>query len=113
MRYKGVAIGVFLFATAIFGTIGTLVIGAIINDFHISSQERKGWLLAANTAIPCLISAFLFYMASIHYEEHRRQLEAEKEDAQTKASNYNFKSDNGSVLGYGQFKQKQEGGVDY
>ena len=72
VRYKGVAIGVFLFATAIFGTIGTLLIGAIINDFHISSQERKGWLLAVNTAVPCFISAVLFYMASIHYEEHRR-----------------------------------------
>ena len=30
VRYKGVAMGVFLFATAIFGTIGTLVIGALI-----------------------------------------------------------------------------------
>lgn len=37
VRFKGVAMGVFLFATAIFGTIGTLVIGALITDFHISS----------------------------------------------------------------------------
>ena len=37
VRYKGVAMGVFLFATAIFGTIGTLIIGVIIDDFHISS----------------------------------------------------------------------------
>ena len=72
VRYKGVAIGVFLFATAIFGTIGTLLIGAIEKDFHISSQERKGWLLAVNTAVPCFVSAILFYMASIHYAEHRR-----------------------------------------
>lgn len=42
VRYKGVAMGVFLFATAIFGTIGTLVIGTIVDDFHISSQARKG-----------------------------------------------------------------------
>ena len=30
VRYKGVAMGVFLFATAIFGTIGTFVIGALV-----------------------------------------------------------------------------------
>ena len=35
VRYKGVAMGVFLFATAIFGTIGTFVIGAMVEDFHI------------------------------------------------------------------------------
>ena len=35
VRYKGVAMGVFLFATAIFGTIGTFVIGALVSDFNI------------------------------------------------------------------------------
>ena len=69
--------------------------------------------MAVNTAVPCFISAICFFKASVHYAEHRRLLEAEKEDAQDKASNYNFKSDNGSVLGYGQFKQKKDSGVDY
>ena len=69
--------------------------------------------MAVNTAIPCFISAICFFKASGHYAEHRRKLEVVKDDAQTKASNFNFKSDNGSVLGYGQFKQKQEGGIDY
>ena len=35
VRYKGVAMGVFLFATAIVGTIGTYIIGVVIDDFHI------------------------------------------------------------------------------
>ena len=35
VRYKGVAMGVFLFATAIFGTVGTLIIGVVVDDFHI------------------------------------------------------------------------------
>lgn len=35
VRYKGVAMGVFLCTTAIFGTIGTLIIGTLIQDFHI------------------------------------------------------------------------------
>lgn len=37
VRFKGVAMGIFLFATAIFGTIGSFVIGQLIQDFHISS----------------------------------------------------------------------------
>ena len=74
VRFKGVAMGIFLFATAIFGTIGSFVIGALIQDFHISSQQRKGWLLAVNTAIPCIFSAIFFYISSIHYEEFRRTL---------------------------------------
>ena len=78
--------GVFLFATAIFGTIGTLVIGVLVQDFHIVSQEKKGWLLTVNTAIPCLIAALFFYISSIHYAEFRRNLEVEKEEAQDKAS---------------------------
>ena len=35
VRYKGIAMGVFLFATAIAGTIGTFVVGFVIQDFHI------------------------------------------------------------------------------
>ena len=37
VRYKGVAMGVFLFATAIFGTIGTLIIGALEQEWGIQS----------------------------------------------------------------------------
>ncbi len=72
VRYKGVAMGVFLFATAIFGTIGTLLIGIIVDDFHISAQDKKGWLLTVNTAVPCVFSAIFFYIASIHYEKFRK-----------------------------------------
>lgn len=86
VRYKGVAMGVFLFATAIFGTIGTLIIGVIIDDFHITSQSRKGWLLAVNTALPCLCSSILFYVASHHYAKFRKNLEEENEEVEVKAS---------------------------
>ena len=37
VRYKGVAMGVFFFATAVFGTFGTFIVGVIIQDFHVSS----------------------------------------------------------------------------
>lgn len=118
VRYKGVAMGVFLFATAIFGTIGSLVIGTIIDDFHIQSQEYKGYLLAVNTALPCAIGAFFFWISSIHYEKFRRQIEDEKIEAQTKASNFNW-DDAQSVSNYGHFKPKFSddnrggGSIDY
>ena len=35
VRYKGVAMGVFLSLTGVAGMIGTLVIGALVDDFHI------------------------------------------------------------------------------
>ena len=80
--------GVFLGTTAIFGTIGSLIIGIIIDDFNISSQEKKGWLIAINTAIPCLFAAFFFYISSIHYAEYRATLVQEKAEAEDKASAY-------------------------
>ena len=74
VRYKGVAMGVFLSCTGVFGTLGTLLIGAIVDDYHISAQDKKGWLLTVNTALPCLFSAIFFYISSIHYAEYRRNL---------------------------------------
>lgn len=35
VRFKGVAMGVFFFATGIFGMIGTFIIGTLVEDFHI------------------------------------------------------------------------------
>ena len=35
VRFKGVAMGVFFFATGIFGMIGTFIIGWLVDDFHI------------------------------------------------------------------------------
>ena len=52
--------------------------------------------MAVNTAGPCLISTVLFYIASIHYARFKQNLEAEKEEAEVKASNFNF-SDVNSV----------------
>ena len=35
VRYKGVAMGIFLSVTGIVGTIGTFIIGWMVEDFHI------------------------------------------------------------------------------
>ena len=99
--------GVFFFATAIFGTIGTFVIGWLVEDFHIQSQERKGWLLTVNTALPCLASSILFYVSAGYYERFRNSLEMDREEAQTKASNYMFE-EGGSVGDYGYFAPNNE-----
>jgi len=59
-----------------------------------------------------VVSAILFYIASIHYARFKSQLEVEKEDAEVKASNYNF-SDANSVQRYGQLKPKHSGSDAY
>lgn len=107
VRYKGVAMGVFLFATAIFGTVGTLVIGTIVEDFHIQSQAKKGWLIALNTAVPCLISSILFYISSIHFLKFKQKVQEDKTEALAKASNYVF-SETASVQNYGHFYPKKD-----
>ena len=53
----------------------------------------KGKLLAINTAVPSLIAAVLFYISGIYYGRVKRELEMEKEDAMTKASQYKFEKD--------------------
>ena len=100
--------GVFLFATAIVGTIGTFIIGAVLGDYEkeFKSQQHKGWLLALNTAGPCLISAILFWIASIHYGRFKQNIEAEKEEAEVKASQFNF-SDVQSLQHYGVVRPKR------
>lgn len=103
VRFKGVAMGVFLFATAIFGTIGSALIGFVFQDFHITTQQNKGYIIAFNTAFPCLVSAILFYISKSHYAEFRRNLEIAKENATVKASSYKF-DDSQSVQNYGHFK---------
>ena len=70
----------------------------------IDTQVAHGRLLAANTAIPCLIAAGFFYIAGIYYGRVKREIEMEKEDAMTKASQFKFeRDDKESVQSYGGF----------
>ena len=62
-----------------------------------------------NTAGPCLISAVLFYISSIHWLEFKSNRDAEYVEAKTKASNYDF-SDTASVQNYGHFKATKKAG---
>ena len=59
-----------------------------------------------NTAGPCLVSTILFWVASIHYAKFKQNLEVEKEDAEAKASQYNF-SDVNSTQQYGVIRPKK------
>ena len=102
VRYKGVAMGVFLFSTAIVGTIGTAIVGVVISG--VTDQKKEGLIIALNTAIPCILAAFTFWISSIHYGRFKEQLEKEKDDAQAKASNLDI-SDVKTVLSYGHFKR--------
>ena len=62
--------------------------------------------MALNTALPSLVSAIFFYISAGHYEKFRAKLEVEKDDAQTKASNYHFEEGD-SCGDYGFFKENR------
>ena len=66
-KYKGVAVACFLCATAMFGSLGIFVVGQLEKTMNIDTQEQKGKLIAANTAIPCLIASICFYISGIYY----------------------------------------------
>ena len=57
--------------------------------------------------MPCIVAALFFYISAKHYEEFRRQLEMDKEEAQTKASQAQFEESD-SVAGYGYFKKSRD-----
>ena len=96
---------VFLCATAMAGSLGIYVVGQIQIEMKIETQADKGKLLAINTAVPSLIAAVFFYISGIYYGRVKREMEMEKEDAMTKASQYKFtKDDKESVMSYGQFQ---------
>lgn len=74
----------------------------------LESQEDKGKLLAVNTAVPCAIAAVLFFISGNFYAQHKKEMELEKEDAMTKASQFKFtKEDGDSVMSYGHFEYNQ------
>ena len=45
----------------------------------------------------------MFYIASNHYAKFRKDLEQDNEEAEVKASQYNFDDDGNSVKNYGFF----------
>ena len=77
VRYKGVAMGVFLFATSLSGTAATLVVGVMNTDFHVSEQIGKGKVIWLNTALPCILSMVFFYISGIYYDRFRKSLTKE------------------------------------
>ena len=83
-KYKGVAIGMFLFSTNIVSTVGLTVVGQFFDSAKTNIvdleelQKRYGLILCLNTAIPCLLASFCFYMSGKYYAEFKEKDEAEK-----------------------------------
>ena len=73
VRYKAVSMAVFLFATAISGTIGTFVVGKVIDSLEEETQKSKGYIIALNTGIPCVLAAIMFFITSFYYEKHMQK----------------------------------------
>ena len=72
VKYKSVAIGVYLFGTTIAGTLGSFVVGELITLYAPEGGYTVGVIMAVNTSVPCLVAAFCFYMAGGHYSEFKR-----------------------------------------
>ena len=104
VRYKGVAMGVFLFATSLSGTAATLIVGVLDTDLHVKKQFGKGKVIWLNTALPCILAMVFFYISGIYYDRFRRNLAKEVEEVQEKASQFKFDSRSESVQQYGQFE---------
>ena len=104
VRYKGVAMGVFLFATSLSGTAATLIVGVLDTDLHVKKQLGKGKVIWLNTALPCILAMVFFYISGIYYDRFRRNLAKEVEEVQEKASQFKFDSRSESVQQYGQFE---------
>lgn len=103
-QYKGVAIAVFLCATAMFGSLGIFIVGKVQTEYELETQEDKGKLLAANTAIPSAIAAILFFISGIFYARVKREMETEKEEALEKSKPFEFEKEEGeTMMSYGQF----------
>lgn len=68
--HKASAIGGYMFATQITGTIGTLVTGHLLGHFEGKMDNYIGKILALNTVLPCLVSAICFFMAAPHYAKY-------------------------------------------
>ena len=95
---------VFLFATAISGMIGTLVVGEVIDGLEITEQRDIGYVIAINTGVPCIFAALMFYITSFHYERQMKAQNTEKEVALEKASVFSFDGRKESAKSYGVYK---------
>lgn len=68
VRYKGVAIGIFLFCTTISGTVAVTVDASLIKSLGAEKDPKKiGQIVALSTIVPTILAAIAFYFAGIHY----------------------------------------------
>jgi len=85
-KYKGRAIGIFQFSIYIFGTIGVFVNSLLINEQNGDNNPiAVGKVIAFNTCIPCLLAAFCYWRAGIHYEIFKINQEKKVDKAIEKA----------------------------
>lgn len=71
VRYKAVAMAVFLFATGISGMGGSAMVGGLLKDDD--TQQRKGNIIALNASIPCLLAALMFFITSFYYADFMKK----------------------------------------
>jgi MFS family permease len=73
--YKGLAVGIFLFATSMSGTFVIWLDAKLVSSY----PDQLGTIITLTTTIPCFLSAFCFWKAGFPYEKFK-QMEEKKTD---------------------------------
>lgn len=88
-RFKGVSIGIFLFATTISGTVAVSFTAQMIKYFDAKDDPEKiGKIIGFSTTVPCFFAAICFYKAGVHYAKQKASMVTVVEDAMEKVSVY-------------------------
>lgn len=68
VQFKGVAVGIFLFATTIAGTVAVWFDARMIKALEATDDPVQiGKMIALSTTVPCLLAAICFWRAGIYY----------------------------------------------
>ena len=98
VRFKGVAIGIFLFSTTIVGTIAVSVNAELIKVFGVTDNpEGIGKIVGFSTSVPCIFAAVCFWRAGIHYAKQKAEIDSLKEASLVKVVEYNVDLTNESI----------------
>ena len=98
IKFKGVAVGIFLFATTIAGTIAVSFDAQLIKWLDGTEDPvQVGKVVALSTTFPCLLAAYCFWNAGKHYAVFKEAQVKKVDDAIDKVSAYHIALETQSI----------------
>lgn len=85
-KYKAVSIGVFFWGTAMAQSLSCVVVGQLLNDYHLTDKnvEKLGTIIFFNTALPCVLAAFCFYKSADPFVKQRMEMMSTSQETSEK-----------------------------